>query len=110
MLKLKFTLGLDIKPTNCETFFLGDTTGERRSITFSIFSKNLPLIKTRKKNKKLIIFGPQLCAKTQADSLAILGKSRNWEKLSIMRIMSFLSFTSAVGCRCCFTSQEPVHD
>ena len=59
-------LGLKIKPTKCEIFFLGDITEKRRS-NFSNFTKTLP----RDQNTKdgLIILGSPLDPNSQADLL-----------------------------------------
>ena len=62
------TLGFKIKPTNCEYFFLGDITENRRSTILSSFRKLCPGIKTPKKGE-IIILGSQLGPKSQADLL-----------------------------------------
>ena len=61
------TLGLKIKPTNCE-FFPGDISEKRRSTILASFQKLRPGIKTLKKDK-LIILGSPLGPKSQADLL-----------------------------------------
>ena len=62
------TLGLKIKPTKCEMFFLGDITEERRSTILVSFRKLCLGIKTPKEDE-LINLGSPLGSKSQANLL-----------------------------------------
>ena len=62
------TLGLKIKPTKCEVFFLGDITEKCRSTILASFQKLCPAIKTAKKDE-LIVLSSLLGPKSQADLL-----------------------------------------
>ena len=62
------TLGLKIKPTDCEIFFLGDITEKRLLTNLASFQKLCPGIKTPKKDE-LILLGSPLGPKSPADLL-----------------------------------------
>ena len=62
------TLGLKIKPTKCEIFFLGDVTEKRRLAILTAFQKICPGIKTPTKDE-LIILGSPLGSKAQVELL-----------------------------------------
>ena len=105
------TLGLKIKLTKCEFFFLGDITEKRRSTILASFQKLCLGIKTPKKDE-LIILGSPLGPKSQAD---LLEKKINElenvngivEKLDAHYV--FLCWKIASVCQGCCTFWEPVH-